>query len=331
MEKKTNIWIDTDPGIDDAIAISAAAAARDRLNICGISAVAGNQTIEKVTVNAMWLTQILGLLDVPVVRGAAGPLIRESRPAGDIHGEYGLGYIAPGNITRELTSDQGAAYIYHAVSKLPEEEKVTVVPMGPLTNIALLVRAFPDIRDRIDKIVLMGGSTQSGNITATAEFNIWQDPEAAEIVFQSGIPVVMCGLDVTKECVLTKEDIEKLEEGNKLHRTLARILRFYFESPAYKGMDAVSMHDSVPIMYVLHRELFTGEMHYMHVSCTEDMCRGMTVVCDGPNTYSEKDSRKNVNVLKKADREGFRAKLMEALLSLGNSMQSTRSFVEEDL
>ncbi len=314
-EKKINIWIDTDPGIDDAIAISAAFARRDRLNICGISTVAGNQTIDRVTKNALWLTQLWDAEDVPVVRGAKGPLIRESRPAGHIHGEHGLGHVVPGEIRRKLTSDQGAAYIYRVISNLPEGEKVTVVPIGPLTNIALLVRTFPDVKDRVDRIILMGGSTESGNITATAEFNIWQDPEAAEIVFQSGIPVVMCGLDVTQRSTLTTEDVQRLADGDERQKYLSDMLRFYFESPAYKGMHKVAMHDSVPFMYLLGEDMFSGEMHSMHVSCTEDMCRGMTVVCDGPNTYAARGSRKNVYVLKQADSERFRKMLMEALLS----------------
>ncbi len=314
---KRNIWIDTDPGIDDAIAIAAAVSAADRLRLCGISTVAGNQVSDKVTNNALWLTEWLGVSDCPVVRGARQPLIRELHPVGHIHGEHGLGYIRPGEYRRSLTSDAGPAGIYAQLQKLDEGEKVTIVSLGPMTNIALLVRTFPDIRAKIDKIVFMGGSTVEGNITATAEFNIWADPEAAQIVFQSGIPVVMCGLNVTMRCLLMKEDVKTVEEAGEIQKPFGKMLQFYFDSPAYKDLGKVAMHDSVPIMYLLHEEYFTGEYHLMNVSCTEDMCRGMTAVCDGAYTYmADRDVKKNVYVLMTVDAQSFRSELISLLLHL---------------
>lgn len=312
---KQNIWIDTDPGIDDAIAIAAAAAASDRLHLCGISTVAGNQSIDKVTHNALWLTELLGTADCPVVKGAQRPLIRQPQPAAHIHGEHGLGYIKPDVYRRSLTSDQGAYGIWHELQKLGPDEKVSILCIAPLTNIALLLRAFPDIRQKIDQIILMGGSMVEGNKTATGEFNIWADPEAAEIVFQSEIPIVMCGLDVTMQSYLTDEDVQTLENGTQIQRQFGKMLRFYLDSPAYRGKGRVAMHDSVPVLYLLHEELFTGEHHVMHVSCTEETCRGMTVICDGAFTYTaDPNERKNVYVLKTADSDRFRTGLMDLLL-----------------
>lgn len=308
-----NIWIDTDPGIDDAIAITAACAFSDRLRIIGISTVAGNQTIDKVTSNALWLTQILGRPEIPVVRGAERPLIRTLAPAGSIHGEYGLGYVNPGECLRGPASDQGAAGIYRILQSMDEGETLSLVSIGPLTNIALLLRSFPDVAQRIEQIVCMGGSAVEGNITPTAEFNIWADPEAAEMVFQSGVPIVMCGLDVTMQCLLYPEDVERLERGGDLQRQLARMLRFYFDSTAYRELGYVAMHESVPILYLLNPGLFSGQAHVVHVSCTEDMCRGMTVVCDRPYTYTARPEQKNVFVVTKADAQAFREKLMDAL------------------
>lgn len=313
---RRNIWIDTDPGIDDAIAISAAFASEDRLKICGISAVAGNQTIDIVTSNALWLTQLLGRDKVSVVRGADRPLIREAYPVGSVHGPHGLGYVIPGEIHRKLTSDAGAAYIHQAIMALPEQEMITLIPIGPLTNIALLVRTFPEVRKKIDRIICMGGSTTWGNITATAEYNIWADPEAAEIVFRSGIPIVMCGLDVTMKCMLDLEDVHALERGGSIQKQFAKMLQFYFDSTAYEGMGAVAMHDSVPFLYLLHEEMFSGEPHSMRVSCTEDTCRGMTIVKDGAYTYADRGEPKNVYVLKDVDSEWFRRELMERLMNL---------------
>ena len=311
---RKNVWIDTDPGIDDAIAIAAAAASSDRFRICGISTVAGNQTIDIVTQNALWLTELLGMEDVCVVRGADRPLIREAYPVGRVHGEHGLGYAIPRKVSRELTSDKGAAYIYQKIMELPEGEQMTLVPIGPCTNIALLLRAFPDVREKIDRIVCMGGSTVEGNISASAEYNLWADPEAAEMVFQSGVPIVMCGLDVTMKCLLWEEDVESMESGDEIRKQFARMLRFYFDSTAFQGRETVAMHDSVPFLYLLHEEIFSGEHHVMHVSCTEDTCRGMTVICDGAYTFLTKNEPKNVFVLKDVDSGVFRRELMEKLL-----------------
>ena len=189
--EKINIWIDCDPGIDDAVALAMAAASRDRLHILGISTVAGNQTSDRVTGNALKLASFLGMDDVPVVRGARGPLVREVEPAGDIHGATGLGNCELPATTKQTASESGIFYMYSRIMELPEEEKVTLVPTGPLTNIALLLRTFPQVQARIEKIVLMGGSSSGGNVTPAAEFNIWADPEAAQMVFAAGLPTVM--------------------------------------------------------------------------------------------------------------------------------------------
>ncbi len=311
---RKNIWIDTDPGIDDAIAIAAAFASTDRLKICGISTVAGNQTIDIVTDNALWLTELLGGEEVSMVRGAEHPLIRRPHPVGRVHGEHGLGYVIPDKPARTLTSTQGAAFLYQAICDLPGEEKMTLVPIGPLTNIALLLGTYPKIRQKIDQIVLMGGSAREGNITATAEYNIWADPEAAEMVFQSGVPIVMCGLDVTMKCLLTMEEILKLKKAGPIQQQFARMLEFYFDSTAYRGKGSVAMHDSVPFLYLLQEEKFSGEHHVMHVSCTEDSCRGMTCVCDGAYTYSQTEEPQNVYVLKDVDAAWFTQELMERLM-----------------
>ena len=312
---RQNVWIDTDPGIDDAIAISAAFAAQDRLKIVGISTVAGNQTIDIVTDNALWLTEQLGQSGAVVVRGAERPLIRPPHPTGSVHGVHGLGYVVPGKAARSLTSDQGVYGISKAIGNLPEGESVTLVPIGPLTNIALLLRACPEVCARIDRIVCMGGSSVEGNITATAEYNIWADPEAAEMVFQSGIPIVMCGLDVTMKCLLRQEDILQLKQAGEICQKFSGMLQFYFDSTAYRGKGAVAMHDSVPFLYLLHEEKFSGEHHVMHVSCTEDTCRGRTIVCDGAYTYQQTGEPKNVYVLKDVDTDWFSTRLMELLMS----------------
>ena len=162
---KTNIWIDCDPGIDDAVALAMAAASRNQLNILGISTVAGNQTSDRVTGNALKLTTFFGMDDVPVVRGARGPLVRPVEPAEDIHGADGLGGCGLPETEKKTASESGIFYMYSRIMGLPEGETVTLVPTGPMTNIALLLRTFPEVKERIGRIVFMGGS--SGAVSYT--------------------------------------------------------------------------------------------------------------------------------------------------------------------
>ena len=211
---KYPILFDCDPGIDDAVAFALAAAHSDVLDIRGITSVAGNQTIERVTGNALKLTAFLGM-DIPVARGSKAPLLREIIPAGDIHGETGLGNCKLPETDRTVAGEPAPLFLYQKLQELREGEKMVLVPTAPLTNIALLLKTFPDAAEKIDKIVLMGGAITGGNITSTAEFNIWEDPEAAQIVFSSGIPIIMCGLDVTCKCGFNREQIQALLAGGE--------------------------------------------------------------------------------------------------------------------
>ena len=152
---KTNIWIDCDPGIDDAVALAMAAASRNQLNVLGISTVAGNQTSDRVTGNALKLTTFFGMDDVPVVRGARGPLVRPVEPAEDIHGADGLGGCGLPETEKKTASESGIFYMYSRIMGLPEGETVTLVPTGPMTNIALLLRTFPGVKERIGRIVML--------------------------------------------------------------------------------------------------------------------------------------------------------------------------------
>ena len=204
---RKNIIIDCDPGIDDAVALAAAFANRDKLNILGICTVAGNQSIDKVTENALRIVNFLGAPEIPVAKGASEPLVKKACPAATVHGENGLGNTELPKGDNVIVSNNAITFMEETIRNLPEGEKITLVPLGPLTNIALLLKVYPEVKEKIDEICLMGGSASGGNVTATAEFNIWHDPEAAKIVFESGVNVVMCGLDVTRICGLDKEHI----------------------------------------------------------------------------------------------------------------------------
>jgi inosine-uridine nucleoside N-ribohydrolase len=309
---KINVWIDCDPGIDDAIALAAAAASQDALHIHGISTVAGNQTIERVTNNALALSSFLKL-DVPVVRGAEGPLTRAKEDAGHVHGETGLGNTVLPKTEKQAEKGNTFQLIRDAIMNLPEDEKMTLVPVGPLTNIALLLKVYPEVSTRIKEIVLMGGGT-FGNRTPTAEFNIWGDPEAAKIVFDSDLPIVMCGLDVTHKSGLDRNQVEAMfTSQNEVQQAFGDMLKFYFDSPAYINSDLVHIHDAVAVIYVTNPEIFKGIQVSVDVDCTDDINRGMTV-CDLRKTAPK--AGRNVTLLNDIDLTAFQNILLEKLSSL---------------
>ena len=206
--KKIPILMDVDTGIDDAIALMFAMQS-DKLDIKGITAVAGNQVIEKTLRNTLDVVEFAGRSDIPIAKGAASPLVRKLEIAGDTHGESGLG-SAKLPLAEKQPEDIDAVGLMRKVLE-ESDEKVILVPTGPLTNIALLLLAYPHVKEKIEKIVLMGGGAFEGNATPTAEFNIWVDPEAASVVFNSGLPVVLVGLDVTMKAYVTLEDINAMK------------------------------------------------------------------------------------------------------------------------
>lgn len=280
MAEKRRIWIDCDPGIDDAVMLALAAVSREQLQICGISTVAGNQSSDLVTENALWLSEKLGLSDVPVARGARKPLIRQPEDAEAIHGADGLGNCRSGKADRREAPVTAILLMRRAIMDLPEGEKMTLVPTGPLTNIALLFSVFPEVMERIDQIVLMGGSAGPGNATKWAEFNIYVDPEAAQAVFTCGLPIVMCGLDLTTKCVMLPAQIEELaKSGSELRQLYGRMLAFYARTTFDQG-ENLCIHDACTVMYLLHPELFSGQERNVCVIChgTHD---GQTVCTEG--------------------------------------------------
>jgi inosine-uridine nucleoside N-ribohydrolase len=237
----TAILLDCDPGHDDALALLLALASPE-LELLGVTTVAGNQTLEKTTANAIRVLDFVGRDDVPVAAGAAAPLVRAPYVAAYVHGETGLdGYELPPPARPPLEQ--------HAVDFLAGQIRaragvVTLVPTGPLTNIAFLLALHPDIRP--ERIVLMGGAIAEGNVTPAAEFNIWADPEAAARVFASGIDVTMVGLDVTHKALFTPAHEQRLE--GRVGELVRGLLQFYgdFHRREY-GWDGSPIHDGVTI------------------------------------------------------------------------------------
>ena len=270
------LLVDCDPGQDDAIALLLALASPE-VEVLGVTTVAGNQTIEKVTTNALRVLELAGRSDVPVAAGADQPLVGELVVAADAHGETGLD--GP-----DLPEPTVGPVEQHAVELLAEcllasESPVTLVPLGPLTNVALLLAERPEAAERIERIVLMGGAIAEGNMTPSAEFNIWIDPEAAALVFASGLDVTMVGLDVTNRAVLTPEDADRLRPQGPAGRAVAEMLDFYgaFYREAYDH-GGCPVHDALAMAHVIRPGLVETRERHVEVDVSSGICRGRTVV-----------------------------------------------------
>ncbi|MBS1251114.1 MAG: Pyrimidine-specific ribonucleoside hydrolase RihA [Anaerolineales bacterium] len=233
------VIIDCDPGHDDALAILLAA---KHLDVLGITTVAGNQTLDKVTDNALKVVEFAGLTHIPVAKGMGHPLIRPPRHVPEVHGETGLDGPDLPAPTTPLDPRHAVDFIIETVMST---EDVILVPIGPLTNIATALRREPRIAGRIQEISLMGGSLTYGNSTPAAEFNIYVDPEAAHIVFTSGVPIRMCGLNVTRQVPATEVEIERIRGlGTRTSAIVAESLDFYRDTlKRVFGLRGGSLHD----------------------------------------------------------------------------------------
>ena len=265
------ILIDCDPGHDDAIAILLALASPE-VELVGITTVFGNQTLEKTTTNALRVLELAGRPDVPVAAGADRPLRRPLAVADHVHGESGLdGPVLP--------PPRAEPRREHAVDFLAERiaPGVVLVPTGPLTNVALLLDRHPEARP--DRIVLMGGAIGPGNITPSAEFNVWADPDAAARVFSSGLDVTMVGLDVTHRALFDSARAERLRAAGRVGRTVAELLDFYgrFHRERY-GWDGSPIHDAVAVAHVVRPGLLELVERRVSVVTVPDEARGATVV-----------------------------------------------------
>ena len=268
-----SIILDCDPGHDDAIAIVAAAR---YTNLLGITTVSGNAPIESTTYNALVMKDLLGL-SVPVHKGAVRPLVAPPQYAAYVHGESGLDGADLPAPTSTIDSDDAVGFI---IDTCRATEGVWLVPTGPLTNIAMALRLAPDLRDRIAGISLMGGGT-FGNRTSAAEFNIWVDPEAADIVFNYGGPLVMAGLDLTHQFRATQPRIDAVRAlPGQLASVLADLMQFFMNMyvSRHNNMDGGAVHDPCSVLCLSHPELFTRRASHVTIELTGTHTRGMTVV-----------------------------------------------------
>jgi pyrimidine-specific ribonucleoside hydrolase len=301
------IIMDCDPGHDDAIAIILAAA-KPELDILAITTVSGNAEIEKTTVNALKICDLVSLNDVVVSKGASEPLIRVRETAPSIHGDSGLDGPEMPQPSRSWSGEHGSDTIIRLVKE--SKDPVTILPTGPLTNIALALSKAPEIKDNIQEIVLMGGGT-FGNWTPTAEFNIWADPEAAKKVFDSGIPLVVMGLDITHQALATKEVVDQVNKiDNKVAKIVGELLVFF--ASAYKetfDFDAPPVHDVLTVAYCVAPELFTMKDVNITVETKGELTAGTTVV----DLLGTTGRKVNAKFGLKLDVEGFWNLMIEAL------------------
>ena len=299
------IILDCDPGHDDAIALLLALASPE-VSLLGVTTVAGNQTLEKTTANAIRILEFSGRTEIPVAAGADRPIVREPYVAKYVHGETGLD--GP-----ELPPAQGSPLVEHAVDFLGRNaDGATLVAVGPLTNVALMLSRYPGVRP--SRIVLMGGSIGLGNVTPAAEFNIWADPEAAARVFESGLDVTMIGLDVTHQALMTEADAERLRGTGRTGTLVAELWAFYnrFHSRTY-GFDGSPIHDAVALAHVFRPGLVETEHRHVVIDRGSELCRGRTVVDLWRRTENEPNAHVGVGI----DGRAFIELLHDRIASLG--------------
>lgn len=293
--RKRPIIIDTDPGIDDAVALAMAIKSSE-LDVRLITTVAGNVDVEKTTTNALKIVEFLET-DIPVAKGMSAPLLQSSVYAEDVHGETGMdGYDFPA-VTRNVCD-------LHAVEAMRKEiieskEKITLMPIAALTNIAVLLRMYPEVKDKIEEIVMMGGALGKGNTSTVSEFNIFVDPHAAKIVLESGLKITMVPLDVTREAVVHKKSIEKLKQSGKMGQMFYGLFSHYRGGSIESGL---RIHDACAVAYLLKPEFFKTEEKYINV-----VCEGVAIGALVANGFMKvlEDKYPNVNFCYEIDKKSF--------------------------
>jgi purine nucleosidase/pyrimidine-specific ribonucleoside hydrolase len=311
--KPIPILLDCDPGHDDALAMILAAYS-PAIDLLAITTVSGNGIIAKVTQNALQICA-LAKISVPVAEGAGNAILGYIEAATDIHGETALDGAPLPAPTFELEKISGVDLIAKVVREHPE--KVTLVATGPLTNIALFLKLYPELKANVAEIVFMGGSASRGNRTPYAEFNIWMDPEAADVIMKSGLPLTMCGLDVTHQALVTPPIFAKLNEMNTpLATTVIGLLNFF--KSTYNDvfeMPSPPLHDPVAVALLIDRSVVKSRHVNVEIELNGKFTRGATVV----DTYNRSGSAPNVNVALDLDFDKFWEMMLAAVEQAGKA------------
>lgn len=272
-----DVLIDTDPGIDDAIALLLALRSPE-LEVRGISVVHGNVPVDAGTANAFKVLDLAGRPDVPVARGAEAPLLRPATHAEIVHGRDGLAELIPPPEEFALHEDYGPGFLVHTLEEA--DRAMTVITLGPLTNVAIALLSAPAAAERIERIVIMGGAVRAeGNVTPSAEFNIYADPEAAAVVLRSGVPVTLVGLDVTMQATVTGETGRRLAAADEpverfVGQLISHISGVY---RTYYGMDGMAMHDPLAVAVAIEPSLVRTEALHVEVETGSGLAAGRTI------------------------------------------------------
>ena len=305
----TRVLIDTDPGIDDAAAILVALASAE-IDVIGLTTVAGNVGLAKTTTNALRILELAGV-DRPVAAGAADALIRpvvDRDDAQSVHGEDGFGEWSRPAASGRAVPEHAIDFIARQAAEAP----LTIVAIGPLTNIAMLLARHPSAAERIERLVIMGGARLEGNATPAAEFNIWLDPEAAARVFASDIPIALFPLDITRQAILTRDEVDRLSGSGEIGEALAALIRFYDigeHDPAFGDLLA-PLHDVLTVLHLVQPEAMTYVDASISVDCGDSISRGATLVDTSAGVT------KNAIVGVQLDREAFARAIIDAVSDL---------------
>ncbi|MCM2449158.1 nucleoside hydrolase [Agrobacterium vitis] len=314
MEKPRKIIIDTDPGQDDAAANMLALASPDQLDVLGLTVVAGNVPLSMTSRNARIVCELSGRSDLPVYEGALKPLERPQVTAEHVHGKTGLDGAEVDEPVMPVQDQHAVDFIIDTIRREPAGT-ITLCTLGPQTNIALALQKAPDIAPRIRELVMMGGGFfEGGNITPAAEFNVYVDPQASKIVFDSGVPIVMMPLDVTHQLLTTKARVARIGAiGTRVAEVMVAWLEFFerFDIEKY-GSDGGPLHDPSVIAYLLQPELFSGRDCNVEIETASDLTVGMTVV----DWWRVTGRTPNAKVMRDVDADGFFALLTERLARL---------------
>ncbi|RRN74712.1 nucleoside hydrolase [Agrobacterium deltaense] len=314
MAERRKIIIDTDPGQDDAAAIMLAFASPEEIDILGLCAVAGNVPLKLTSRNIRIISELCGRTDIPVYEGAERPLVRKPITAEHVHGSTGLDGPVLDEPTMEAQKQHAVDFIIETLMREPAGT-VTLCTLGALTNVALALLKAPEIADRVKELVMMGGGFfEGGNITPAAEFNIYVDPQAADIVFRSGMPIVMMPLDVTHQLLTTKARVSRIRDiGTRPATAMAEMLEFFerFDIEKY-GSDGGPLHDPTVIAYLVKPELFQGRECNVEIEVHSELTMGMTVV----DWWKVTERPANARVMRNVDADGFFELLTERFARL---------------
>ena len=311
-----DVILDVDTGLDDALALLLAARS-PALNLLGVTCVMGNVELDKVVPNTLRVLEVAGASQVPVARGMNQPLVEVQNNAKGVHGDDGLGNIDLPGPTHSPAPEHAVEFLRRTLTTA--QNSITLVPLAPLTNIAALLIQHPEVKTKIKQIVLMGGAIGMGNASATAEFNVRQDPEAADIVLRSGLPIVMYGLEVFRQITFTRSEAESFVETDRPAAQLAGRLLLYMMNNFNR--EQASIGDGGTVASVIDPAGLTTETWPVRVELTGTWTRGQTVVDRRPWMTQKRESEwqppmgTEISVAVDIDREHYRQIFREAILS----------------